>query len=225
MTRRLKFDGGGTSALRTFSISANSVSPRNSFSVVSISWRMMPGGEHVGARVERHAADLLGRHVAELALEDADLARELHQRLGDAEVEQLDVAVVRQPHVRRRDVAVDDVERAAVGVGERVREVQALGDPRRDEHRVRHRDALLRLLAAAQHLRQVAAADVLHRDVVAALVLADLDGLDDAAVLEHHRELALAVEHVDEARLARELRPHHLDREQPLAAGLAGCAR
>jgi len=37
VTRRLKFDGGGTSALRTFSISANSVSPRNSFSVVSIS--------------------------------------------------------------------------------------------------------------------------------------------------------------------------------------------
>ena len=41
-TRRLNFDGGGTSALRTFSISANSVSPRNSFSVVNISWRMIP---------------------------------------------------------------------------------------------------------------------------------------------------------------------------------------
>ena len=42
VTRRLNPDGGGTSALRTFSISANSVSPRNSFSVVSISCRMMP---------------------------------------------------------------------------------------------------------------------------------------------------------------------------------------
>ena len=47
-----------------------------------------------------------------------------------------------------------------------------------------------------------------------AVALAELEGLDDAAVLQEQGELALAVEHVDEARLARELRPHDLDREQ-----------
>ena len=51
-------------------------------------------------------------------------------------------------------------------------------------------------------------------------VTAELERLDDAAVLEQQRELAFAVEHVDEARLARQLRPHHLDREQPARADL-----
>ena len=39
--------------------------------MVSISCRMMPI-ENVGAGIDRHAADLLWRHVTELALEDAD---------------------------------------------------------------------------------------------------------------------------------------------------------
>ncbi len=52
-------------------------------------------GEDVAAPVERQAAHLLGRHVAELALEDAGLGlARLAGRLGDAEVDELDLALV-----------------------------------------------------------------------------------------------------------------------------------
>ena len=57
-------------------------------------------GEDVGAAVEGQAADLLGRHVGELALEraGAGLAR-LLGRLGDAEVDDLDVALPRDEDI------------------------------------------------------------------------------------------------------------------------------
>jgi len=52
--------------LRTFSISANSVSPRNSFSVVSISWRMIPA-ENTSVRASSGMPRICsGDHVAEL---------------------------------------------------------------------------------------------------------------------------------------------------------------
>ncbi len=170
------------------------------------------GREDVRPRVDGHAADLLGRHVAELALEDADLRRDLQHRLRDAEVEELHLAVIADADVRRRHVAVDDVERPPLLVGERVRELQPLAHARGDEAGVRHRDALVGLLAATEDLGEVLPADVLHRDEVVLVDAVDLDGAHDARVIEHHGELALAHEHVDEARLLGQLRPHALHR-------------
>ena len=65
---------------------------------------------HVGARVERIAARLLGRHVGDGA-EDHPRARHvvLGRELGETEVQDLDDAVGRDNQVRGFDVAVDDV--------------------------------------------------------------------------------------------------------------------
>ena len=73
--------------------------------------------EDVGALVDRQAAHLLGRHVPELALDGPHLrARQLARCLGDAEVDDLHVAVERHEDVLRRYVAVDEAERLAPGV-------------------------------------------------------------------------------------------------------------
>ena len=61
-----------------------------------------PEREDVAAVVDVEAADLLRAHVAELALQDPDLRlRCLAGRLRDAEVDDLDLAFVRQQHVLR----------------------------------------------------------------------------------------------------------------------------
>ena len=66
-------------------------------------------GEDVAASIERQPPHLLGRHVAELPLEDARLRlASLARRLRDAEVDDLDLAVVGQEHVLRAHVAVHE---------------------------------------------------------------------------------------------------------------------
>src|SRR5204863_352184 len=73
-------------------------------------------------------ARLLRRHVRELAFEQPRarlLAQPAARRLGDAEVDQLDPALVGHEHVLRRHVAVHQAERFPVGRAARVRVVQA----------------------------------------------------------------------------------------------------
>ena len=73
----------------------------------------------IAAVVERLAPRLLGRHVADLALDLVE-QRRMRRRLRDAEVGQLDLALVRQQHVRRRDITMDQLERVAIEVALRV---------------------------------------------------------------------------------------------------------
>ena len=85
--------------------------------------------EDVAAAVDGQPAHLLGRHVAELALEDAGLGlRRLAGGLGDAEVDELDLALVADEHVLRRDVAVDEVQVAPLRVALVVRVVEPLAE-------------------------------------------------------------------------------------------------
>ena len=85
-------------------------------------------GEDVRATVNRLAAHLLGRHIGELAFEDArlglGLARGLH--FGDAEVDELDLALVADHDVLRGYIAVDQLQVIAQRVLLAVRVVQRL---------------------------------------------------------------------------------------------------
>ena len=69
--RRLYVDGGRISTLRTFSSVENSLSPTNRALAGEHLVEDDAQREDVAAPIERQAAHLLGRHVAELALEDA----------------------------------------------------------------------------------------------------------------------------------------------------------
>ena len=103
-------------------------------------------------RQVRHAAEIVAR----------DLAAE-RQRLGDPEVEDLDVAGRRQPHVARLQIAVHERDEiTAVDAGrEPVRGVEEAAQLARDAARLFRRD-----LAAADDVGEVLAVDVLHRDEV-----------------------------------------------------------
>src|SRR5262249_62290694 len=82
--------------------------------------------ENVAPAVDRTAAALLGRHVLELAFELANLG--VGGPIGgfcDAEIEDFDAAVVGDEDVLRRNVAVNEVERAAMGVAQFVSRVKA----------------------------------------------------------------------------------------------------
>ena len=71
--------------------------------------------EQIDAPVDRLALELLRRQVGRLSLDGASRVDALAAlRIGDAEVEQLHAPAGVSDDVRRRDVAVDDVQRAPV---------------------------------------------------------------------------------------------------------------
>ena len=115
------------------------------------------------------AQRLLGRHVLELALDDAGLgALALAERLGDAEVGHLDLALLADEHVLGADVAVDDLQRLAAAV------LAPVGVGQRPAHLGHHveRDAPgqgeARLLGAPPDGGEVPAVDQLEHHEVAA---------------------------------------------------------
>ena len=124
--------------------------------------------ELVGPEVERLAAGLLRRHVADRAEHRAGLrrlrGREVRgllrlrlQELREAEVEDLDGPVLRDHHVLGLQVPVDDPGRVRLG--------EAVG------HLVRRgRAAAWSTAARMEHLAQRPAVDQLHRDVDRRLV-------------------------------------------------------
>ena len=82
------------------------------------------------------AQQLLGRHVAGAPLEHAGLGLERRvARLGDAEVDDLGVAVEGDEDVVRADVAMDEAERAAVEAAELVRIVERADSASRSTER------------------------------------------------------------------------------------------
>jgi hypothetical protein len=70
--------------------------------------------------------------------------------------------------------------------------------------------------------RERDALEVLHREVVVAVEIAELEDLADVRVREARRELRLGEEHRDEARVLGEVRQDPLDHHQLLEAGGAG---
>lgn len=153
--------------------------------------------EDIGAAIDGVAARLLGSHVAGFAFNEAG-ARLGHARggFGDAEIDQLDRAVVGDEDVGGRDIAVNDVERRAIGAAAFVRVVEPCrggGDDGQAEVE-RHPQAAVvdRLEDGADGL----AVDVLHGEEVGAVGGApDVIDLGDVLVVEGGSEARLVEEH------------------------------
>jgi hypothetical protein len=175
--------------------------------------------EDVALAIDRQAAHLLGRHVAELALEDAGLGLlALARRLGDAEVDQLHLALEGDEDVLRADVAVDQVEVAAALVALVVRVVQALADLHDHEAGLGHRHRLVDRAAPVEDVPEIATVDVLQRDVVRAVDDTEVEDLGDVRVVQLNRDLRLVDEHLDELFVLRDVRKDPLHGHQPLEA-------
>ncbi len=167
-----------------------------------------PAGEHLGehdadrkqvaALIERQLDDLLGRHVAVLALERAGLALVRAIRIfgaGDAEIDELDVAAHAEQHVRRRDVAMHDAEGAARVVDEVVRVVERVEHLVRDPRRDLRGELLAALRVLAEQREHVDAVDILHRDEQRGVDAAELERLRDLRMDELRRQLGFVDEH------------------------------
>ena len=181
-----------------------------------------PGGHLVEDRAERElvraevhgaAGGLLGRHVAHRPEHGAGLRardRRRHVRpapvglrldqLGEAEVQDLQVAVARQHQVLGLQVAVDDAVRVRAGEGAR--------RLRGELEELAQRQRLLR-----ERLAQRAALHELHRDVERAGLVADVEHRHDVRVVERRRGAGLALEALAAVLARGELGPQPLDRD------------
>jgi hypothetical protein len=176
--------------------------------------------EEIGARVDRLAATLLGRDVAELALHRAlPRGRRSAGDLGDAEVDELDLTGVGHEHVLRADVAVHHAQRRAVEVGELVGVLQAA--QHLDQHPQLHLQREVGATEAAEDRGERLALQVLHGHVVPVAVVADLVGLHDVRVVEAGGDARLLEEHGEKVVVVRQLRAQLLDHQQLVEAGHA----
>jgi hypothetical protein len=128
-------------------------------------------------------------------------------RLGQTEVEHLDLALFRQLDVRRLQVAVDDT--GLVGGGE------AFGDLGGDAERFGDRQR-----AAGDALRQVLAADQLHRDEADAVGLVQAVDGGDVRVVEGRQQPGLALEARQPAGVGGKLCGEHFDRRVTIEGGV-----
>ncbi len=169
-------------------------------------------GVDVGTSVGYPAGHLLGSQVGHGAEQQAGGRRERRRvdRPGEAEVADLDRAVVGDQHVFRLDVTVH--EPGAVGRGECLK------------YRQHHLKCLSRLqmTGLAKHLTQRATLDQLHdqEDDVAVLALI-CDG-DDVGAGQPGGGLGLAPEAGDEVLVGGEGRMHGLDRHRTVEPGVEG---
>ena len=105
-----------------------------------------------------------------------------------------------------------------------VRVVERVEHVARDQRRELGRQPDLRARALAEQREHVEAVDVLHRDVRRVGIGAELEHLDDVAVIELRGDPRLVDEHLDERLVGREVRQDLLDRDQLLEAVLARSA-
>ena len=175
--------------------------------------------EDVGGAIDLGPAHLLGRHIGELALERARARRrQAIGDLGDAEVDDLGVALVRQEEVVRRDVAVDEAEELPVLAAQLVGRVEAVGRVGADARREVGHDPHVPLFGAPHHLAQRLAVEVLHGDPVGVVVLPEVEHLRDVGVVDPRGDPRLVEEHIDELVIFDEVRVDALDRHPLLEA-------
>jgi len=161
---------------------------------------------------------LLGRHVCDPPLEDARLGLQRRvDRLRDAEIEGLGLAVERHEHVERAHVAMNDAERLSVEAAELVRVVQA--DERlRDDPELGAHGEPGRSREVLDDAVEGAPVEVFHDHVVPLAVRPDLVGLHDVRVRQACGKTSLLEEHRDVHLVVGELRSELLDDEELVEA-------
>jgi hypothetical protein len=177
-------------------------------------------GVDVAAAVELEAARLLGRHVRRRAhhLRPGGQIRVVAGRrgqLGDPEVDDLHrvpaAVAAHDEDVGRLEIAVEDAGP--------VRRRQAARTLRHDRERAGRRQRPL----ALEHAGQVAAVEVLHHDVVAAVGAdVEVDDVDDVGMADPAGGDRLAVEPNQHLAAARRGRRQQLDRHGLLGALVLG---
>ena len=133
----------------------------------------------------------------------------------DAEVDELRLPLERNEDVLRADVAMDEADLAALLIALVVRVVEALAQLHRDEARLRDGHRLVDLTAAVEHRAQIAAVDVLERDVVSAVDDAEIEDLRDVRVVQLDGQLRLVDEHANELFVLGDIREDALHRDEP----------
>ena len=168
--------------------------------------------EDVAAAVDRVVLALLRRQIGDLPFDGAGVGLRAGplRGLGDAEVEQLDDALVADHHVGWRDVAVDDSERHAIEPGTIARVVERRERTHRDVEHERDREQLLPAREVREERADVLAVDVLHGEEVRATEHADIEHLGDVRMLELCSEPRLVEKHLRELGIAAALGEHAL---------------
>ena len=136
----------------------------------------------VGPVVDILAEGLFGTHVIGRPGDDGRVVARLFDDLREAEVHELRLLVAGPHRVGGLDVAVHDL--LLVGVGERLADLHEHVQDARGRNRA----------AAAEDLLECRPLHVLHRDVVAARLLAGVVDRDDVRVVEFRGGLGLAHE-------------------------------
>ena len=179
--------------------------------------------EDVGAPVHGLAARLLRGHVPVLALHEPALERRRRARVRDAEITELHRPLVGEQHVRRRHVAVHDLERTTLLVEALVRVVQRPREVSEDQRRHHVRHALARAVRHRQEQPEVRAVDVLHDEQQRRAVGLEAVHLHQVRVVQAHRDPRLVHEHRAEVRVLREIREDALHHQGLVdALGAAG---
>ncbi len=177
--------------------------------------------EQVAAPIELLAERLLRRHVRHLALDLAG-ARLVSARVefGDAEIEDLHLAAVRDHDVVRTDVTVHDVKRQSSHVAQLVGGVQPVAGFGQHEGHDRRIEPLRRIARArrGEHPRQRFARDVFHREKELSVQIAIGECVYDVPVSQERGEARLAQEHFFVARIARAAGEQRLQRNDPVEA-------
>ena len=164
------------------------------------------GGVEIGAAVDLLAARLLGRHVADLAVDDPGRGLlDLQGGRRQPEVGQPHLAAVREQHVRRRDVPVHQLD-----VAEVVRVVEAARHLARQVGGDVDRKGDPLLGAAVPGGAEIAPLDVVHRQVDLAAGLSRVEHRDQVPVREAHDHLGLVAEAL-QVFLVRQVRQDRLD--------------
>ncbi len=159
-------------------------------------------------------ADLLRRHVCELAFERPGARlREPIGNLRDPEIDDLRVAVVSEEEVVRRDVSMDETEQLPALSTKLVSRVKALRRIGANARRKVGRDELPVFLASAHDLTKRLAVEVFHRDPIGVVVLPEVEHLRHVRVVDPRRDTRLVEEHVDELVVLDEVRVDALDRD------------